>query len=69
MGIAFFLPIFYYFRYGFQIELGDLRRAERYFIMLKQARQHSPPTAAGLSIPVEEQSAKNTPCSVSIGLG
>ncbi|MDR1385857.1 MAG: hypothetical protein LBJ67_18695 [Planctomycetaceae bacterium] len=61
--------IFYYFRYGFQIELGDLRLTERYFILLKQAMQHAPLTVAGLSIPVDEQSAKNTPCSLSIGLG
>jgi hypothetical protein len=67
-GIAFFLFIFYYFWYVFQIGLGDLRLAERYFIMLKQAMQHSPSTAAGLSIPVAEQSAKNTPCSLWIGL-
>ncbi|MDR1383875.1 MAG: hypothetical protein LBJ67_08540 [Planctomycetaceae bacterium] len=70
--------IFYYFRYGFQIGLGDLRLTERYFILLKQAMQHSPLTAAGLSIPVDEQSAfaatvavsrffanaKTTPCAL-----
>jgi hypothetical protein len=65
-GIAFFLFNFYYFRYGFQIELGDLRLTERYFIMLKQAMQHSPSTAAGLSIPEAEQSAFAATVAVSL---
>jgi hypothetical protein len=34
-GIAFFLFIFYYFRYGFPIEFGDLRLTVRFFANAK----------------------------------